>query len=88
MNPVVVLILFAGMALVIHSVYEEKYKRLKQEVKVEYRFIPRTLYDEQLVQSDVSGHFRTMFDAGTPWYGEAVTSMPGPSRPSASRAAA
>ncbi len=78
MHPLVALMLFCGMALVMHSVYEERYKRLQQERKVEYRFIPRTLYDEQLGQSDVTGHFRSMFESGTPWYGEAVTAEPGP----------
>lgn len=74
MHPLVALMLFAGMALVIHSVYEERYKRLEQEVRIEYRFIPRTLYDEQVTDQDLTGHFRGMFERGTPWYGEATTS--------------
>ncbi len=73
MHPLVALLLFCGMALIIHSVYEERYNQLRQERKIEYRFIPRTLYDEQLVQPDLLVHFKGMFESGTPWYGEAVT---------------
>lgn len=67
MHPLVALLLFAGVALVIHSVYEDKYKRLKGEVRIEYRFIPRTLYDEQMAQSNVSGMFQDMFQKNEPW---------------------
>lgn len=72
MNAVLVLILFVGMALVVHSVYEEKFRRLKSQVKVEYRFVPRTFYEEQLAQTDVSGHFKSMFNDASPWPGEAM----------------
>ena len=37
--------------MVIHSVYEEKLERARREVRVEYRFLPRTLYEEQMAQS-------------------------------------
>lgn len=71
MNLLVTVFLFTGLVMVIHSIYEEKYKRLKREVRVEYRFIPRTLYEEQMAQTDVSGMFKTMFNEPAPWYGEA-----------------
>jgi hypothetical protein len=78
MNALIAVLLFAGLVMVVHSIYEEKYKRLKREVRVEYRFIPRTLYEEQMAQSDVSGLFRSMFNDAAPWYGEAkVPGAPG-----------
>ena len=62
MQSFVVLLLFVGMAMVMHGIYEEKFKRMENNVRVEYRFIPRTLYDEQVSQADdVVGHFKGMF---------------------------
>lgn len=51
MRALILLMLFGGVALVIHSVYEEKLERARREVRVEYRFLPRTLYEEQMAQS-------------------------------------
>jgi hypothetical protein len=69
MRALIMLILFAGMAMVIHSVYEEKLKRAQKHARVEYRFLPRTLYEEQMAHTDVLGDFKGMFDRSTPWYG-------------------
>lgn len=68
MKSFLVLAMFVGMALVIHGIYEEKFKRLEENVRVEYRFIPRTFYDEQLAQTDLVGQFKGMFDKDSPWY--------------------
>jgi hypothetical protein len=51
MRALILLMLFGGVALVIHSVYEEKLERARREVRVEYRFLPRTLYEEQMAES-------------------------------------
>lgn len=64
MNIIVVLLLFAGMALVMQGVYDEKVKALEKNVRVEYRFLPRTLYEEQMAHSDLLGKFKTLFDEG------------------------
>ena len=69
MRTLIVLMLFAGMAMIVHSVYEEKLARARKQVKVEYRFLPRTLYEEQMAQTDTLGNFKTMFDRASPWYG-------------------
>ena len=68
MNSAVILLLFAGMALVMHGIYEEKRRLLEQNVRVEYRFIPRTLCDEQLAQTNLVGMFKGMFDRSSPWF--------------------
>jgi hypothetical protein len=71
MRALVILMLFAGLALVIHSVYEEKLERARRNVRVEYRFLPRTLYEEQLAQSTdllgTDGKMSNMFSRATPW---------------------
>ena len=35
--------------------------------RIEYRYIPRTFYDEQLSGDSVMKHFQTMFEKETPW---------------------
>lgn len=68
MKSLLFLSLFLGFAMVMHGIYEEKYKRLERVKKVEYRFVPRTLYDEQLAVASpdlLLGKFRTMFDSQT-----------------------
>ena len=68
MKIVIMLLLFAGMAIVIHSIYEEKIQRIQKNAKVEYRFLPRTLYDEQIDQgATLSDDNQKMFSRRTPW---------------------
>ena len=67
MNAAVVLLLFVGLALVMHGIYEEKVRALEQHVRVEYRFIPRTVYEEQMATSDLAGRFKSMFARTEPW---------------------
>jgi hypothetical protein len=71
MRALIMLTLFVGMAMVIHSIYEEKLERAQRNVRVEYRFLPRTVYEEQLAQStDLlgdGGKMSDMFSRATPW---------------------
>ena len=62
MKLLILLTLFFGIILVIHGIYEEKIKALKKEVKVEYRFIPRSYYDEQIFSNEFSSKFSNLFD--------------------------
>jgi len=61
MQSITVFILFVGVFLIVHGVYEEKFRSLEDNVRVEYRFLPRTYYEEQLANTDVSGKFKNMF---------------------------
>ncbi len=56
------------MILIIHGIYDQKYKELNDNMRVEYRFIPRTYYEEQLGNSTVSSNFKNMFNKESPWY--------------------
>jgi hypothetical protein len=62
MKLIILLTLFSGILFVIHGIYEEKIKNLEKEVKVEYRFIPRSYYDEQLFSNQFSSKFSNLFD--------------------------
>lgn len=64
MRSIVTLLLFLGAFLVVHSVYEMRYRELKSQTKIEYRFVPRTYYEEQLGTTDLLGStFKSMFAA-------------------------
>lgn len=64
MRVLVTLLLFLGVFLVTHSVYDAKYRELKQEKRIEYRFVPRTYYEDQLGTTDLMGDtFKSMFAA-------------------------
>jgi hypothetical protein len=52
MRAAIVILLIAGVAVVMHSIYQEKLERAEQNVRVEYRFLPRTLYEEQMSEDN------------------------------------
>jgi hypothetical protein len=73
MKSIIFFLLFVGMVLVIHGIYQQKYNELEKNLRVEYRFIPRTYYDEQLTDSTVSAQFKNMFSKESPWYDRNVS---------------
>jgi hypothetical protein len=55
--------------MLIHGIYDQKYKTLQQNVRVEYRFIPRTYYEEQLAENpNVASNYKNMFQKESPWF--------------------
>jgi hypothetical protein len=68
MQGIVVLLLFVGVVMIMHGIYEEKLKAAEKKTKIEYRFVPRTYYEEQLAKADLQGTFKNMFDKESPWY--------------------
>lgn len=62
MKLLILFIFFFGILLVIHGIYEEKIQSLKKDVRVEYRFIPRSYYDEQIFSNQFSSKFSNLFD--------------------------
>jgi hypothetical protein len=61
------------MVLIIHGIYDQKYADLEKNMRVEYRFIPRTYYEEQLANSTVTSNFKNMFSKESPWYDRNVS---------------
>ncbi len=72
-RSVIIFVFCFGLILIIHSIYEQKYQSLKDNVRVEYRFIPRTFYEEQLSSQPVSSLYKNMFDKESPWFENNVT---------------
>ena len=62
------LILFIGMVMVLHGIYEQKLRNVKKLVRTEYRFVPKTLYEEVLATNDVQSIYKNYFDSPDPWY--------------------
>lgn len=68
MKSVIFFMMFVGMILIIHGIYDQKYAQLRNNMRVEYRFIPRTYYEEQLANSTVTSNFKNMFNKESPWF--------------------
>jgi hypothetical protein len=75
MYSVILFLFFLGIFIIIHNIYEQKFQSLKKNVRVEYRFIPRTYYEEQISNSNISGLYKNMFNKESPWF-ESTVSLP------------
>lgn len=73
MRSVIIFLFGLGIFLIIHSIYDQKFQALKKNTRVEYRFIPRTYYEEQLAQAPESSLFKNMFDKESPWFDRNIT---------------
>lgn len=63
--------------MIVHGVYEEKYQVLKDDVRIEYRFVPRTYYEEQISPSaELSSTFSDMFEKESTWGSRASVPRP------------
>lgn len=70
MHPILVLMLFVAYALIVHGIYDDKLRTAALQSRVEYRFLPRTLLDEQLGgTTNLLGDFKSMFEGpvASPW---------------------
>lgn len=65
MKAISVFLLFVGMFLVVQGYYANATKC--PEPKVEVKYIPRTLYEEQLQEPTVAKQFKGMFEDIQPW---------------------
>jgi hypothetical protein len=67
MNIIVIFLLFVGLFLIMQGIYEEKINNLEKNKTIEYKFIPRTYYEEQLADSTLSSQVDSMFNYDSPW---------------------
>ena len=67
MKSIAVFLLFVGMFMLTQGFYDQKMSKCPTQ-KVVVKFIPRTLYEEQMSdESRVSQQFKTLFDDISPW---------------------
>ena len=66
MKAIAVFLLFVGMFLVVQGYYQQSTKC--PEPKVEVKYIPQSLYEEQLSDKQkLQVHFKSMFEDVAPW---------------------
>jgi len=67
MRTIALLLLFIGVSMVITGYVRDK--RYKQEVKVVYKYIPRTFQESQDNPPPLMSIFSKMFNEPSPWIG-------------------
>ncbi len=60
MGNVAIVLLFVGVLMVLSAVHEQRVRELKENKQIQYRFIPRSIYDEQM-STAVSSLYKNMF---------------------------
>lgn len=72
MKVFIVFLLFIGMFFIIDGVYEQKLKAASATSKIEYKYIPRTYYDEQLTGHDIESRYDSIFNRASPWFDQHI----------------
>jgi hypothetical protein len=67
MKPVITLLLFIGMFMVVAGIYQQKYEKLDRLVRTEYKFIPRSMYEDAMQTPDLTALYSSHFDVQDPW---------------------
>ena len=62
MKLLIILMFFFGILLIVQGIYEERFLKLKDNVKIQYRFVPRSYYDEQIFSNQFASKFSNIFD--------------------------
>lgn len=75
MQSIAMFFLFVGVFLIVIGIYEEKLRIAESNVKIEYKFIPRTYYEEQLANSDLSMKMADLFNNESPWFDRTVGAL-------------
>jgi hypothetical protein len=72
-KSIILFMFFAAIILIIIGVYEQKLTVAEQNRKIEYRFVPRTYYEEQIGQKgDVTDKMANIFNKESPWFDRTV----------------
>lgn len=77
MKAIIFFLMIVGVFMVMHGIYQQKYNALQENRRIEYRFLPRTYYEEQINDTDVASKFKSLFDKESPWFDKNVT-IPAP----------
>lgn len=65
MKSIVILLFMIGVIMILVG-YTRQYS-ICPNPRIEYRYIPRTFYDEQLSSTNVLKQFSSMFEEQNPW---------------------
>jgi hypothetical protein len=68
MRAIITLLFFIGMFMIVAGVYEQRFRTMNKLVRTEYKFVPRTLYDEAYGgTTDLNAVFKSNFASVDPW---------------------
>lgn len=62
MNSPILFLLFVGLLLVVVGVYEQRLERERKTRKIEYKFVPRTYFEDQHRPQDLGTKYAPIFD--------------------------
>ncbi len=62
MKSLALFFLIVGIVMVTIGYMEHKLKNDEDNKVIEYRFVPRTILDDQIYKSDLKSNFASMFD--------------------------
>jgi hypothetical protein len=62
MKSLVMLLFIVGVVMLTIGYQKELLSKAEVKERVEYRFIPRSIYEEQFGKQDLTRSFRDMFD--------------------------
>lgn len=65
MKSLSIIFLMIGIVFIISGYFKSIYKC--PPTKIEYRYIPRSFYDEQNAEYSLKEIYKTMFDEGSTW---------------------
>jgi hypothetical protein len=68
MKGLITFTFFIGMFFIVSGIYEQKYQRLSKLVRTEYKFVPRSMYEDALATPDLTALYSANFDLDDPWY--------------------
>ncbi len=61
MKSLSLFVLMLGIIMITVGYMDKKVKKVEKEKEIEYRFVPRSIYDEQIKPVNLSDTFSTMF---------------------------
>ena len=75
-KPLVMFIFFTSAFLIMTGIYEQKLAEARNNKQIEYRFIPRTYYEEQMGKNNtVTDKMSDMFMMESPWFDRTVGAL-------------
>ncbi len=73
MKLFILLLLFSGIFIVVQGINNDILKKTKEKVKVEYRFVPRTYYDDMLLNKQYSTIKDSLFNSDDEWFDKNIS---------------
>tara|TARA_Y100000994_G_C15501923_1_gene363870 strand:+ start:249 stop:473 length:225 start_codon:yes stop_codon:yes gene_type:complete len=62
MYSILIVILLIGIIMVIDGIYREEITRLKNNKQIEYKFIPRNMYEDSIFFSPHKSTYEQLFE--------------------------